>query len=549
MVGFGTKSQERKTMTKKIARLRSDVINQIAAGEVLENPASAVKELVENAIDAGALRIRVEIKGGGHQLIRVEDDGVGMGREDALECLERHATSKIRQTDDLLSLATMGFRGEALAAIASVAQLELQTMDGDESTRLEVEAGRVVAVECCARNRGTTIDVRSLFYNVPARLKFQKSAASSSAQTLKTMQMIALAQPEIAFTLVSQERVVFEAEAALDWRERAKDVLGSFAHEVKGERDGYVIYGLIGSPEEAKGNRSGQYVFVNRRPIFSPVIARALKDGYSTRLPEGKHPTAVLYLELPPDEFDVNVHPQKRDVRFQDDSKVYRLVERAIASAFGAAPETAFLSPLEFKDAILPWDREAPVAESVCREVQPELLIPKREKKVPVALIGSLALFEGDPCVLLDLKGAEARLLFENIEKKTPHVQALLLPIEIHLSSEEARLGEEWVDEWKTWGIEARLLGSRTVAIDALPVGLEPDEAADFFTQWKTEKKAASLICRLCRSRKKVYSLQEAALIEEKLAECQDGVYDPLGRVIRKEVREEQMIEWLSHAT
>jgi DNA mismatch repair protein MutL len=536
-------------MVKKIAVLRSDVINQIAAGEVLENPASAVKELVENAIDAGALRICVEIKGGGHQLIRVEDDGVGMGREDALGCLERHATSKIRQTDDLLYLSTMGFRGEALAAIASVSQMELLTMDGEESSRLEVEAGKVVTVEPCARNRGTTIDVRALFYNVPARQKFQKSVASSGALVLKTLQTIALAQPEISFTLVSQERVVFQVDAKSDWRERAKEVLGSFAHEVKGEKGGYIVRGLLGSPDGAKGNRSGQYVFLNKRPIFSPVIARAIKDGYSTRLPEGRHASVVLYLELPPDEFDVNVHPQKRDVRFQDESKVYRLVERAVAEAFGSSPELIFPSPLEFKETILPWDVEPRTSESNLGDFQPPLFSSSLQTKKAAALIGSLALFEGDPCILLDLKGAEARLLFENMQRETPHVQTLLLPYELHLSVEEAREVFEWVNELKRLGVEARLLGNRLLAIDALPVGLEVDEMADFFSQWKAEKKIASMICRLCRSRKKIYSLEEAAFIEQKLSECKDSKYDPLGRVIRKEIREEQMIEWLSYAT
>ncbi|MBY0264646.1 MAG: DNA mismatch repair endonuclease MutL [Holosporales bacterium] len=533
-------------MVKKVAILRADVINQIAAGEVLENPASAVKELIENSMDAGATRICVEIKGGGHQLVRVEDNGMGMGREDALGCLERHATSKIRETDDLLALGTMGFRGEALAAIASVSRMEIETSDGEETTSVRVEAGRVVSVNPCARNRGTTIDMRDLFYNVPARQKFQKSAASSASQVFRVMQMAALAWPEIAFTLKTQERETLCVEGEEPWRVRVEKVLGPYAHEVKRGELGRRVYGLVGSPLEAKGNRSGQYVFVNRRPIFSPLISRAVKDAYATRVGEGKYPSFVLFLEMPGDEVDVNVHPQKRDVRFRDEGRVYRLVERAVSEAFGPVPGVHFSAPLAFQEQKLPWDIEPVQMSRPVEFMQIPLL--QESKKRPIALIGSLAFLEGPPFVLLDLKGAEARLLFENMHIKSFELQTLLVPLEIILSAEEASQGEHWADELKKLGIEARFLGGKTLAIDALPVGLEVEEVSDFFSDWKQERKVAGAICRVCRARKKSYSLQEAALIEQKLMQCADKVYDPLGRIIRKEVKEEQFIQWLINA-
>lgn len=527
-------------MVKRIELLPSDVINKIAAGEVLENPASAVKELVENSIDAEARTIDLEIKGGGQYWIRILDDGIGMNRADALDCLERHATSKIRKVEDLLKLSTMGFRGEALAAIASVSHMEIETCDGRETTKMQVEGGKVISLDVSARNRGTTIDVRSLFYNVPARLKFQKSISSSASGVLKTLQTLSLAHPEIAFSLTSQQEKVFKVAAEADWKMRAKDVLGEFAHEIRHEWGNYSIYGLIGAPNEAKGNRSGQYVFLNKRPIFSPIIAKAISAGYSTRLLEGKYPSVLLFLELPPDEFDVNVHPQKRDVRFQEESKVYQLVERAIAKAFAGAPEVSFASPLQFHPRSLPWDEE--LAQNVSPVVvQPEFPLPKPLRRKALALIGSFVLFEGE---LLDLKGAEARILLENLQKEKPDIQHLLLPFEIPLSSGEAIQGDKWTEELKTIGVEARFLGGKTLVVDALPVGVREEEVKDFLEGFKADRKLASLICRFCRSRKRIYTLEEAERIDLELKKCQDGSYDPLGRSLRKEMREEEVIKW-----
>ncbi|MBS0624585.1 MAG: DNA mismatch repair endonuclease MutL [Verrucomicrobia bacterium] len=533
-------------MAKKIALLTPEVINQIAAGEVLENPGSAVKELMENSLDAGSRWISVEIKGGGHQWIRVEDDGCGMGRDDAVDCLQKHATSKIKETDDLFKLATMGFRGEALAAIASVSQLEIQTYDGQESTCLKAEGGKVVSIEPCARNPGTTIDIRSLFYNVPARLKFQKSASSSATQILKIVQTVALAHPHIAFTLRSQEKIVFQTESTPDWRRRAKEILGPLAQEISYKLDGYEIHGLIGTPDEAKGNRSGQYLFLNQRPIFSPLVARAVKDGYSTRLKETQYPIFLLFVTLPPEEFDINVHPQKRDVRFRDDAKVYRLVERAIAQSFQSESLPQFSAPIHFE---APKEEDPPPLPWTFRETAPAyvpepLALPPLKRRA-LAIVGSFALFEGEECSWLDLKGAEARILFENTKKSTQSAQTLLWPVEIKLSAEEALQGEEWVQELKNLGIESRFLGGRMLAIDALPVGLETNDVQNFFDRYKTDRKAASAICRFCRSRKKFYSLEEASLIERRLAECDDREYDPLGRKIYRILIEDELAKWI----
>lgn len=307
-------------MVQKILKLPETVINQISAGEVVENPASIVKELVENSLDAGANAIHVEIVGGGQELIRVEDDGCGMSSEDALLSLERHATSKLKSIDDLQTLGTMGFRGEALAAISSVSQFELMTSDGT-GTKVVCEGGRIVKAEPCARNRGTTIEIRSLFFNTPARKKFQKSASACAAAVTKTMETIVLAHPEIAFTLKVHGKTTIKTRPA-SWKERIGEIVGILEHEVKFEGNGVAIAGLIGAPAKAMINRSGQYLYINRRPIFSPLISRAVKDGFGTRIAEHEFPPFVLFLEIPADEVDVNVHPQKKEARFRDEGKM-----------------------------------------------------------------------------------------------------------------------------------------------------------------------------------------------------------------------------------
>ncbi len=543
-------------MVQKISLLPELVINQIAAGEVLEHPASAVKELIENALDAGATRIAIDIIGGGQQLIRIEDNGCGMSASDAMVCLQRHATSKIRETDDLLRLVTLGFRGEALAAIGSVSRLEMQTADGAESTRVVADGGKILTVEPCARNQGTTIDIRSLFYNVPARLKFQKSPRASSSQILKMVQTIALGYTEVSFTLRSDNQVVFQREGESEWQSRAREILGPLSHLVEAKIDTYRVEGLIGSPEEARGNRSCQYTFVNRRPVFSPLIARAVKDGYSTRIGESQYPAFLLFLDLPPEEFDINVHPQKRDIRFQNEGKIYRLIERGIRAAFEQNISNAsidevmprldwshligrertysmpFIKPKESAPARepLPW--------SLQEEIQPSFIPPSRYRRA-VAVVGSFLLLEGEGFYLLDLKGAEARILFEERGVKG---EPLCEPIEIELGSEE---GTKWALELQEIGVEARFLGGRFLAVDALPYGVEPVDLPDLLERFKADRKAASALCRFCRGRKKRYSLEEASLIEKKLGQCSDSLYDPLGRVIERKMEEEDLARLL----
>jgi DNA mismatch repair protein MutL len=324
----------------KIRVLSDHVANQIAAGEVVERPASVAKELVENSIDAGARRVEVDVEGGGRRLLRVADDGSGMTRDDAVLAFERHATSKISSAEDLEHITTLGFRGEALASIASVARVELvtQTEDEAEGTRVVVEGGRMRDVAPAARARGTTIAVRDLFFNVPARRKFLRSEATESFHLTNLVTHYALAHPEIAFALTNNGREVLRAGAASDLRERAYQIFGAeFLEgllEVGGERERVArVGGYVSAPRERRTTRDAQYLFVNGRFVRDRLVARALSEGYRAVLPHGTYPAALLFLEVPPEEVDVNVHPAKTEVRFRRGSAVADAVRDAVRGA------------------------------------------------------------------------------------------------------------------------------------------------------------------------------------------------------------------------
>ncbi len=378
-------------MNSKIALLSDQVINQIAAGEVIEHPASAVKELVDNALDAGAKRIAVAIEGGGHLSIQVEDDGFGMNRADAHLCLLRHATSKISDAEDLQSLTTMGFRGEALAAIASISKLEIKTSDGSEAVHLRAEAGRILEIEGCARNRGTTVAVRSLFFNAPARRKFQKSQQASSAQIAKIIQSLALSHPQISFSLLSHGEKVF-AYSETDWKERIKEVLGEDFCEQGIWIEEPNAFGFLGSEAFVRKTRTAQHFFLNRRPIFSPLFAKALKDGYGTRIAEGMHPAAILFFQKNPEEFDVNVHPQKKEVRFRDEPGVFCELKRLVQAAFLPRDMPVFEIPgFEMPRRESTWVGAAPARYALAEQ---EALFPLPPKGRALAVLGTLLLAE-----------------------------------------------------------------------------------------------------------------------------------------------------------
>ena len=349
-------------------RLLSETVsNQIAAGEVVERPASVVKELVENALDAGATRISVEIQAGGRSLIRVTDNGIGMNRDDALLCLERHATSKIQSADDLASIATMGFRGEAIPSIASVGRMTLTTLsrenESGEGTRIEIHGGKIRQVESAGHAEGTTVEIRSLFYNLPARRKFLRTPETERSHIQHFLTLVALAHPSVGFVFTQDQRRVWElAPCQVDdsvesqiaaVRERMGALHGegmsllnvhsSAEYRVAralpdNPEDGMEwdettkvkIWGLIGAPGVSRSTRANQHLFVNRRPVENKSLNRALMEGYHTALMKGQFPVCCLFLEIDPGEVDVNIHPAKREVKFHHERDVRRILTRAV---------------------------------------------------------------------------------------------------------------------------------------------------------------------------------------------------------------------------
>ncbi len=337
----------------KIGILPDNLANQIAAGEVVERPASVIKELLENALDAGAGRITVDVELGGRRLMRIADDGHGMVRDDAVLAFERHATSKIRDLDDLGRIGTLGFRGEALASIASVARVELVTKTEEDAaaTRVEIEGGRLTDVGDAPRATGTTVSVRDLFFNTPARRKFMRSEATENYHLTSIIQHYALAYPHIAFSLNNNGRSVISVSPAKDLRERAFQLFGGSLLEsllpVSGGRE-YVatLSGFVSAPRERRTNRDSQYYFVNRRFVRDKAIAEGIREGYRSVLPHGYYPVAFVFLDIPVEEVDVNVHPAKTEVRFRRRDAVKEVIAEAVRESLAKAGIEAAEAPI-----------------------------------------------------------------------------------------------------------------------------------------------------------------------------------------------------------
>ena len=335
-------------MSRRIEILPDTLANQIAAGEVVERPASVVKELVENALDAAARRVDVVIRNGGKTEIRVSDDGHGMGREDALLALDRHATSKIASEDDLRSVRTFGFRGEALPSIASVSRLTLETAEaGGVGTRVRVSSGRIQGAEDCARQRGTTLTVRNLFFNVPARAKFLKSAAVETRAIADIMTALALANLSAAFRLESNGRTLMELPRARDLASRAAalwgDGFGGVLVPVSFSREGVEVAGLVERPDAAVSGPRRVHLFVGGRPFRDRDLVAAAERGYRTTVPQSAKPSMLLYLDVPAGAVDVNVHPAKAEVRFGKAGEVREVVEHAVRDAMSTVDSAASL--------------------------------------------------------------------------------------------------------------------------------------------------------------------------------------------------------------
>lgn len=477
----------------KIRLLTDEVASQVAAGEVVERPASVVKELVENSIDAGARRIRVEFVRGGTQLIRVEDDGSGMDREDALLSLERHATSKIRTATDLADVGTMGFRGEAVPSIASVSRFCLVTRPVDDAvgTEIQIAGGKIESVSDSGCAPGTSVEVKFLFFNLPARKKFLRGEETEAAHILHQMQSLALAHPSVAMTLVRDGRTVWQAASTEDQKVRIRDLFGAdFVGRLMPvqpiEEHGIRIEGFVAKPGEGRPDRELQFVVLNRRVVQCPAVFQSLREAYAEALPKGRHPLAVLKVSMDPLSFDCNVHPAKREVRLHRPDLlrqvVYAAAKRAL-DAFRTPVETASKEPLmaqnEVKTEPAPYHPSRSAFSPPPQMDLPSLPTPERAVEEDAfrlleGLGGRWILMEAaEGLVLLDARAASERILFESLRREVAlgHVssQRLLLPEIVELTLKDAVWISENLEALQKSGFSVEAFGGSSFKVEALP--------------------------------------------------------------------------------
>jgi DNA mismatch repair protein MutL len=515
----------------RIHRLPDDLANQIAAGEVVERPASVIKELVENSLDAGAQRIAITVEFGGKKLIRVEDDGEGMAPDDVRLAIERHATSKIRRSDDLARIATLGFRGEALPSIASVSHFVLRSRarGSASGTEVRVNGGTVASVTEAGMPEGTSIDVGDVFYNLPARRKFLKSDGAESAQISRIVTQLALGYPEVGFTLTSSGRRVLQVPPVAARRDRLYQLYGDRSDLVDVRRDSgdVSLVGYIAALAEQGPTRGPQNIFINRRIVRDRTIAHAIIDAYSVASIKERSPEVHLFIEMPPDAVDVNVHPTKAEVRFRDQSFMHELVRRALGDALGRGPvpELQLSSPLatEPQSATLPLPHAyssvfpsrwtvgapaptstsdnglAPIGESGLAQTGEALIAPTNVSGiaptseagiVPMGIKPLMALgqfrdtfiiaVEEDGIAIIDQHVAHERVLFERITERLTcgrlESQRLLEPMLIEMSAAARQALVGHADQLERLGFEIEEFGGDALRIGAFPALLTREQ-------------------------------------------------------------------------
>jgi len=518
-------------MASQIRILPEQLCNRIAAGEVIERPASVVKELVENSLDAGASEITVEVEKGGRRLIRVVDDGCGMGREDVFLCLERHATSKIAGDADLFSLRTLGFRGEALPSIASVSRMTLRSRSADSEAGMElvVEGGEIRRAEACGMAVGTSIEVRDLFFRMPARRKFLRRDETELSHIGDVVTRIALAHPEVQFSLLHHGRKLVDVRRNEGLRSRVAGLLGrSLAGELLAvDRSGGEgrVFGLVGPPSTSRATTGAIHTFINGRTIRDRVVQHAVMEAYRTLLPKGRYPVVVLFIEVDPAEVDVNVHPTKHEVRFRRQAQVHDFITGAIRQVLGGSswlrqePATE-ASPADRPPALqrVPSAGDAAergregVRESLGRYLQrqeesggmgstrpsarPLIRLPERapedDREEGAGFFSNLRYIgqyhdsyllcqDGSDLVLIDQHAAHERIGYERLRqgwrRGTIERQQLLFPPVLEFGHAEADLVESHLAHFSGLGFELEHFGGNSYVLKAIPQILARDDA------------------------------------------------------------------------
>jgi len=517
--------------------LSDRVANQIAAGEVIERPVAVVKELVENSLDAGATRIEVEFRNGGKSYIRIEDNGKGMSPDESLLCLERHATSKIREAADLNEVCSFGFRGEALPSIASVSKFTLRTRskDWEHGTEILINGGKMIEKKDCGMPVGTVIEVAHLFNSVPARRKFLKTDPTETAHITYNCRLFAVAHPNVAFRVLENGRTVFQSPACENLRDRIAEIWGRnladdlIPVDVSDPKTGFRLRGLTAKPGVGRSTRRELVTLVNRRPVDSRTLSLAVLDAYHGRIQKGRYPPAFLFLEIQPQEVDVNVHPAKREVRFRDDGAIRRFVLNAITETLAAsraddigqavtpialATETKIETPaspaakvigIEKPDITILPSPSAPICPEVTAttptaaiRTAPQAVVSTPDvcsasaagKTTPgwhliIVLKKRYALFDTPRgLVMLHLRHADQRVRFERISKEFKNdnatSQRLLIPHPIEFEPLASAALKSQLKQLNAQGFQVEEFGRNFYRIEAVPTWLSPEQAESF---------------------------------------------------------------------
>jgi len=516
------------TDRRPVRLLSEDTIRRIAAGEVITRPAAAVKELIENSLDADATDIKVEVKDGGKNLIKVSDNGFGMTREDARLAVTRHATSKLQRIEDLDSLASFGFRGEALAAIAAVSRLlvETNTSEAEPGTKLEVEGGDVRSVSEVAHPVGTSVSARMLFYNLPARRSFLKSDNYELKLVAETVKTYAASNPDVGFELSSNGRQVLSVRAG-SLKDRLRDLYGPQTAEalveVKVENPMLSFRGFLSDPSQVKGFYEAQQVFFNRRPVRSRTITRAVYDSYGPAI-AGRNPNFILFIDTDPARLDVNIHPTKQEVRFADERFLFDFVSEACGKALGLKrTEQAGIDEFLFQESMA-LGEDAPAG------------FWQLHNCFIMAQVAT-------GYVIVDQHAAHERIIFEEVSSRRREVasQGLLFAIQLELGPDEYAAYESVAPALGRMGIEVKPFSGRTVMVESVPAGsyMAKDELREFFSELARtaagkavpEVELAKLVaCKAAVKAGQRLSASEMESLINRLFQCKEPHFCPHGR-------------------
>jgi DNA mismatch repair protein MutL len=585
--------------------LPENIANQIAAGEVVQRPASVVKELLENAVDAGATQISLLVKEGGKALIQVIDNGKGMSETDARMCFERHATSKIKTADDLFAISTKGFRGEALAAISSVAQVELKTKTAEASTGTSViiEGGNFITQEPCQCATGTSFSVKNLFFNVPARRNFLKDDAIELRHIIDEFERVAMAHIDVGFKLISNANEVYNlppTNLLLRVAGLAGNTLKDKLVAVNEQTPNISINGYVGTPASSKKKRGLQYFFVNNRFIKSAYLDHAVKSAYFQLIPEGEYPAYFIFITVPPNVIDVNIHPTKTEIKFEDEKTVYAILKTSVKRALGKnnlAPSIDFdqeqivefnysknqgvpqAPKIQYNPSYNPFNDKAetksssnadwkslyedyvkPGNEPQISQIDADDLFHEEKKEISFDKVFQLqnryiVAVTQDGLLLIDQQRAHERIMYEHYKKSALHPinsQQELFPQTIELSSADMLLLKELNDDLKNLGFDIVPFGKETIVVQGVPADLSSLNSVEVLNGLLENYKLNNLdikldkgenICRAlaqntCIKYGKELQFEEMKLLVEHLFACDEHAHSPQGKIVYTQINQ-----------